>query len=80
MFNCHTGFKIAAQAPLGGAPYVIVPDEQVAEVHRLFVETGIGHTVGNRPAEHNDEGVEQVIHIGRLWDLERIQDALDSVQ
>jgi hypothetical protein len=79
MFNCHTGFKIAVQAPVGGAPYVFVPDEQVGEVRRLFVEQGIGHTVGSRLAEHNDERDEQVIHIGTLWDAERIQDALDSV-
>lgn len=78
MFNCHTGFKIAVQAPVGSAPFIVVPTEQVNAVDQLLFDKGIGHTLGNRLTEREDR--EQVIHVGKLWDLQQIQDALDSVQ
>jgi hypothetical protein len=79
MFNRETGFKIAVQVPPGGFPIVAVPPEQVDDVRRLLAQHGIGHTPESR-LMRDDPSEEVVIHIGRLWDRQRIQDVLDSVQ
>lgn len=79
MLNQHTGFKIAVTVPPGGFPVVEVPPEQVEDVHRLLVERGIGHTLPSR-LTRDDPRAPVVIHIGRLWDRQQIQDVLDSAQ
>jgi hypothetical protein len=45
-------------------------------VHQLLTERGIGHTVDDSGTMANEE---QMIHVGKMWDVERVQDVLDSV-
>ena len=78
MLNRDTGFKIAVIFPPGGFPLVEVPQGQVDQVHQLLIENGIGHTVASRLIR-DGPGIPVTIHLGRLWDQQRIQGVLDSV-
>jgi len=80
MLNQDTGFKVAVQVKYDSGPYVVVPDRQVDEVDRLLHENGIGHSIAHRLSRRDAEVHEQVIHIGRISDLQDAQDVLDSVQ
>jgi hypothetical protein len=56
---------------------VIVP---AAQVHDVFVHSGIGNTIADSGiADHRNEA-ERIVHIRTLWELGRVQEALDSIQ
>src|SRR3954451_12530685 len=80
MLNRRNGFKLAVHAPLGAGPYVLVPREQVDQVRYLLITNGIGHTVDDWLSGRDRPRDEQVIHVGTMWDLDRVQDVLDSAE
>jgi len=80
MLNRRNGFKLAVHAPLGAGPYVLVPREQVDQVRLLLITNGIGHTVADWLSGRDRPCDEQVIHVGTMWDLDRVQDVLDSAE
>lgn len=79
MHNQDTGFKVVVHLLLGSGPYISIPPQQVERVHQLLTEHGIGHTLPE-PTSGSEDGGEVSIQVGRMYDVERIQDILESVQ
>jgi hypothetical protein len=79
MFEVVTGWKVGVELADAGGPYVIVPEEQLADVCRLLSEHCIPHAIdGAVPSRHHaDSPFAFVVRLGLANDVSCIQDILD---
>jgi len=75
-----TGEKISVEISADGMPFVSVPISRVNDVRQLFIERGIGHSLGRNVMHEPGEVELQVINIGSMWNRTCVEDALDRVQ
>jgi hypothetical protein len=79
MFEAFTGWKIGVELADAAGPYMIVPEQQLADVCRLLREHCIPHAVdGAVPSRHHaDSPFAMVVRLGLATDASYIQDLLD---
>jgi hypothetical protein len=79
MFEVFTGWKVAVELADAGGPYIIVPEQQLADLCCLLREHCIVHAVdGAVPTRHHaDSPFAMVVRLGLAIDMPRVQDVLD---
>jgi len=79
MFEAFTGWRIGVEIADTGCPYIIVPEQQLADVCCLLTEHCIPHSVdGAVPSRHHaDSPFAMVVRLGLAFDVSRVQDILD---
>jgi len=79
MFEIFTGWKIGVETGDAGGPYIIVPEQRLAELCSLLAENCIRHAVdGVVPSRHHAESpFAIVVRLEDVVDASHVQDLLD---
>ena len=79
MFEVFTGWKVGVEPGDAGGPYIIVPEQQLAELCSLLAEHRIPHAVdGIVPSRHHaDSPFAMVIRLEDAVDASHVQHLLD---
>ena len=79
MFEVFTGWKVGVELAEAGGPYIVVPEQQLADLCCLLTEHRIPHAVdGAVPSRHHaDAPFAMVVRLAPAFDVSRVQDILD---
>ena len=79
MLEVFTGWKVGVELADAGGPYIIVPEQQLAELCCVLREHSIPHVVdGAVPSRHHaDSPFAMVVRLNLAMDVPRTQDILD---
>ena len=79
MFEVFTGWQVGVEVADAGGPYIIVPEQQLADLCCLLTGHGIPHSVdGAVPSRHHaDSPFAMVVRLGLAIEVARIQEILD---
>ena len=79
MFEIFTGWRVAVELADAAGPYIVVPEQQLAELCSRLSEHLIPHALdGAVPSRHHaDSPFAMVVRLGSAVDVSHVQAVLD---